>query len=626
MGGAEAGEKESLDAPPAAGLRLWSAAYAPGHVLRLRRGAWLAAPLRLALTCRPSAPVTVRLLVRGPGEAAVTVEPREVTFSSAEWYVPTTISLRAAGGDGSGGGGDVVGDPPPVLWLDVASADAEYDGVAPPPLAVELLPREGEPGPLCTAEGTHGDGGSGGGDGSVGGGGSDSGGGASSGAIARLGLSSPAVLALGGGGILFRELSEPDGCPSPTEVAMLPAGARAADAISTPGWVAAALLPAGRYALRGGAWHRMLDPAAACAALWRATAAHTLSCGDIVQWPATPAAGLPAAVPRWVAEAGGGSHASPRWVDGEGAAGAETGPGLAIGGPPLLDLDGDGRPELLLRVFIAPGVTSFSIDTCGSASDGRIRLFAGCPWGGGALALSRPLLEDGDSGTVERCRAPLHEVTAEAGAGVRRLSRGNDAVVWSARMQGMVAGGTAATGASPSAGTSLPPGAPLLPGEYWLAVDSDAEQEDLASGGRLRVTCARDEVHAAPSGVADPCFAAAGGCRECTALTACGWCSGPSGSGECLAGRAEGPLLAACGGAWVPFADRCESGAAAAAAPAPLRLSAEVGAGGARCTVPVATAAAAVLLLAAPLVSLLLLRARRRARRGVTVARNTAML
>eukprot|EP00962_Isochrysis_galbana_P061993 scaffold49244_cov191-Isochrysis_galbana.AAC.1 len=271
------------------------------------------------------------------------------------------------------------------------------------------------------------------------------------------------------GGILFRELSEPDGCPSPTEVAMLPAGARAADAISTPGWVAAALLPAGRYALRGGAWHRMLDPAAACAALWRATAAHTLSCGDIVQWPATPAAGLPAAVPRWVAEAGGGSHASPGWVDGEGAAGAETGPGLAIGGPPLLDLDGDGRPELLLRVFIAPGVTSFSIDTCGSASDGRIRLFAGCPWGGGALALSRPLLEDGDSGTVERCRAPLHEVTAEAGAGVRCLSRGNDAVVWSARMQGMVAGGTAATGASPSAGTSLPPGAPLLPGEYWLA-------------------------------------------------------------------------------------------------------------------------------------------------------------
>ena len=104
------------------------------------------------------------------------------------------------------------------------------------------------------------------------------------------------------------------------------------------------------------------------------------------------------------------------------------------------DIDGDGRPEVILRLIVEDKVV-LRLDTCGSTVDLRLRLYGGCPYkqileGGVAGDGRSTLIEDGDGGNQRIC-----EGRSKIG------SYGNDAFI-SGRLD---------------------------KGEYWLLVDSDGD-------------------------------------------------------------------------------------------------------------------------------------------------------
>lgn len=493
MQGADASPESSRHfvSPPA--LRVWSAAYTAGHTLRLRKGAWFSAPLHLALTQRPYAEVTVTLILREGAEKAIELSQSVLVFTPSEWYVPAVVSLRAHSNATNGA----------ALWIDVSSADDAYNGVTPPPFAIMSVPNEVGSAALCTA-GTPEP--------------ADS-------SFVRLGLGEPTVLAVGAGAQLYRELSSPNGCPSAEEATLVPTAQRAALASTGP---TAVLLPAGRYALSGGGWRAQIAPNRVCSALWSAASAHTLTCGATLSGAGEGASTqLSVAPPQWIAEAVG-AH----MVGEESAT------------PPLVDIDGDGRMERIFRFRLPAHVSALSIDSCGSVTDARLRVFRGCPWqmransttSGAKPLLAQPVAADGDSGTLATCRSPLRS---------RRLARGNDAVI--SRRQ------------------------PLPPGDYWLVLDSDAEENDIRMEWTLRATCEHNVGNATGLNASafghhddtrpqrlDGCVATTvDGCASCTGLPQCGWCATRPNEGACLTGREEGPLLHGCDGRWMPFVEMC---------------------------------------------------------------------
>ena len=438
-----------------------------------------------------------------------------------------------------------------LLWVDVASADERYDGAAPPPF--EVATQSGDSGALCSAgsaipaEGVY---------------------------DRRLQarplprrlplpapsrpsitqplpppttlapqLAAPAVVAFAGA-LPYAELSEPTGCPSYSEHPLATYVGR--------GIPTALLLPAGRYLLRGRGgetWSRELAPPAACDAVWRAARPFALTCGGQLS------SGDVAALTRGYNELMAHDDAArdfrsrprvPEWVSG--GAGRTT-------PPPLVDMDGDGRADLVLRFSLPEGASLFQIDSCGSEQDMRLRLYRGCPWGAGQPAgepLS-PLLADGDSATLKACRDPLAAAAGAGGGGGggRRLA-GLDGFLSSAALNGSE---------------------PLAPGDYWLVLDSDAEEAGFDGQWQLRAQCASSDgeplTSPTPAGalsarglpVASPCdLPEGGGCTACTGLDRCGWCADADGyGGACVVGVVDGPLLAACGGdrVWQPFEDSC---------------------------------------------------------------------
>ncbi|EOD34754.1 hypothetical protein EMIHUDRAFT_467542 [Emiliania huxleyi CCMP1516] len=489
--GAAASPSEERTEPPPS-LRMWSSAYAANHRLVLREGAYFAAPVHLALSARPTAPVNVSLVALaadgGAGGAPtvqVEVEPRSVTFHPDTWYAPAKFALR------------------------VRKAAPTAHSAAPPERTVTEL-AEG----LTSLLGA-----------------------------TQMQLAAPAVVAFAGA-LPYAELSEPTGCPSYSEHPLATYVGR--------GIPTALLLPAGRYLLRGRGgetWSRKLAPPAACDAVWRAARPFALTCGGQLS------SGDVAALTRGYNELMAHDDAArdfrsrprvPEWVSG--GAGRTT-------PPPLVDMDGDGRADLVLRFSLPEGASLFQIDSCGSEQDMRLRLYRGCPWGAGQPAgepLS-PLLADGDSATLKACRDPLAAAAGAGGGGGggRRLA-GLDGFLSSAALNGSE---------------------PLAPGDYWLVLDSDAEEAGFDGQWQLRAQCASSDgeplTSPTPAGalsarglpVASPCdLPEGGGCTACTGLDRCGWCADADGyGGACVVGVVDGPLLAACGGdrVWQPFEDSC---------------------------------------------------------------------
>ena len=99
-------------------------------------GSPVAPPLRLRLTSKPTAPVTVAVSIAGPDADEATVSPARLTFTESDWDLSSAHQVVVSGVDDAVDDGDRTYS---IVFAPAESTDLDYAGLAPAPAALRGL-------------------------------------------------------------------------------------------------------------------------------------------------------------------------------------------------------------------------------------------------------------------------------------------------------------------------------------------------------------------------------------------------------------------------------------------------------------------------------------------------------